>query len=334
MSKHPVTLPTLPPASAVFNYGGMNSNEVAALRAQVDRIRKLKQNLTSAAIEIGRELIDIKARLQHGQFGPWVESECNFDIRTAQRFIALAKFASDDAKSDRLSHLPVTLAYELSAKSTPPEVAAEVLDRASKDESIDQREVETRLREARQRKAEAKPKEIEQKQREAVKQLAVTDPPRLTKKQQRQAGAVYAQLIAMKFASEGIAPEIIAAGQSRDQARFLRAAIKAVRGWLRRIADAMPEDDADTADAPPTPPEQPESSSAPKAEAATTAEHEVASPPTAPTCRADELAAQVQQAVIEGNIPGFLRHQGQEQASAAATTGDEEHADTRKAELA
>jgi hypothetical protein len=63
-----VILPALPSASAAFNYAGMNSTEVAALRAQAARIRKLDLTLTQTVIELGRELIDVKARLQHGQF--------------------------------------------------------------------------------------------------------------------------------------------------------------------------------------------------------------------------------------------------------------------------
>jgi hypothetical protein len=68
MAKQVVTLPALPLSPPAFNYGQMNPNEVATLRAQADRIRKLERTLTSTAVEIGRELIDIKSRLQHGQF--------------------------------------------------------------------------------------------------------------------------------------------------------------------------------------------------------------------------------------------------------------------------
>ena len=140
MAKQLVTLPALPPSPPAFNYGQMSPNEVAALRAQADRIQKLNRTCIDMAIEIGRELISVKSRLQHGQFLPWVKSECGFTARTAQRYISAADFA--DGKSDTVCRiLPATAVYQLSAPSTPPEVVREVLDRAKTGETFSPAEV-------------------------------------------------------------------------------------------------------------------------------------------------------------------------------------------------
>lgn len=42
------------------------------------------------AIEAGRLLIEAKAAMPHGDFGPWVESECGIGYRTARRYMRAA----------------------------------------------------------------------------------------------------------------------------------------------------------------------------------------------------------------------------------------------------
>jgi hypothetical protein len=58
------------------------------MRLAADRIHKLQR---AAVIEVGRELIAIKHRVEHGQFVEWIERECRMSIRTAQRAMQAAE---------------------------------------------------------------------------------------------------------------------------------------------------------------------------------------------------------------------------------------------------
>jgi hypothetical protein len=83
-----------------------------------NRIRSLRQAATLHAIEIGRELLRVKASLPHGAFAKWVERECQFKIRTAQDLMKLAREVDPDAEVATLM-VPSTLRVYLS-KNTPP----------------------------------------------------------------------------------------------------------------------------------------------------------------------------------------------------------------------
>jgi hypothetical protein len=149
---------TVPP----FDYGSVPAVETAALRAQAERIRKSNRSVMATILQIGRELIDVKARLPHGQFGLWVEAECGLAARTAEQYMSVAKLA--EGKTATVAHLTPTLAYRLAPKSAAPDIVNEVLERAGKGEMLDQREVEDKLRDARnQKKYEAQNKSTPKK---------------------------------------------------------------------------------------------------------------------------------------------------------------------------
>lgn len=75
-------------------------------------------------IEIGKDLIAVKARLPHGQFLPWIEAEFGMHRMTASRFMQVAEQYGD--KSNIVLHLDPTALYELAAPKTPLEVREEV----------------------------------------------------------------------------------------------------------------------------------------------------------------------------------------------------------------
>src|SRR6516225_1109896 len=49
------------------------------------------KGLLMRAIGIGQDLIDAKAKLDHGQWLPWLKDKCNLKERTAQRYMRLAE---------------------------------------------------------------------------------------------------------------------------------------------------------------------------------------------------------------------------------------------------
>jgi hypothetical protein len=106
----------------------------AELQASAQKIKDLRRSATEHAIEIGRELLRVKAKTPHGAFVKWVEKSCEFKIRTAQDLMKLAREAETDTKLVALM-LPSTLRVYLS-KKTPPAVRDTILKRIENGEHV------------------------------------------------------------------------------------------------------------------------------------------------------------------------------------------------------
>ena len=106
-----------------FDYAALGSPEVEQqLRASATRIREMQR---TSIVDIGRELIAVKERLDHGKFLDWIESEFAWSRRTAVNMMQAA--SEFGAKWEMIAHLPATAIYRLAAPSTPPEVREAVL---------------------------------------------------------------------------------------------------------------------------------------------------------------------------------------------------------------
>lgn len=112
-----------------FNYAALAAGDAEDLRQHADRLRGLISKSTAHLIEIGTDLIAIKARLKHGQFVSWVEREIGIGIRTAQSWMAVAKLA--DGKSETVSRLPPSTVRMLASKSAPPQIVEDIVARAA-----------------------------------------------------------------------------------------------------------------------------------------------------------------------------------------------------------
>jgi hypothetical protein len=87
----------------VFDYDQIEDTALADdMRVAAGRVR---EHVRASVIEVGRELMAVKARTQHGDFVAWVETECGLPIRTAQRAMRAAEFV-DRTKHVNLSFLP------------------------------------------------------------------------------------------------------------------------------------------------------------------------------------------------------------------------------------
>ena len=78
--------------------------------------RKSRQDGTHAAdiIDIGKDLIAVKAALGHGHFLAWIEVEFSMSIDSAQRFMAVA-----DRLGDQMPHGAVFQPSALYALAAP-----------------------------------------------------------------------------------------------------------------------------------------------------------------------------------------------------------------------
>jgi hypothetical protein len=111
----------------------------AFVREVADRIRTRMSHTAQSIIEIGRDLIAVKARLGHGNFLPWIDSEFGMTDKSAERFMSVAERFGD--KFDSVSTLSATALYELAAPSTPEEVRSEVEARVASGQSVTTAEV-------------------------------------------------------------------------------------------------------------------------------------------------------------------------------------------------
>ena len=115
---------------AIASPGSFSSNscEITVAddtKALADRIRSKLAEIGRHSIEIGQDLLALKEKLPHGDFGKWIAAEFNMSPRTAQYLMSAARFVAD--KSETLSHLPLQVLYSLAAPSTPAEVREKVV---------------------------------------------------------------------------------------------------------------------------------------------------------------------------------------------------------------
>ena len=121
-------------ADSTFDYSSLDADLSAYLREKTTGIKQLVRRSGQDIINIGQSLIDVKGRLEHGQFYLWLEAEIGLNYRTANRFMSVAERFKSEQLLD-LDILPSAL-YELSAPSVPETATEEALLRAKQGEKI------------------------------------------------------------------------------------------------------------------------------------------------------------------------------------------------------
>jgi hypothetical protein len=129
-----------------FDYDTLDATVATSLREQAAKIRAQSRSITSAIIEIGRDLLAVKQNLSHGRFCSWVKTECGFTTRTAANYMRAAAFA--EGKLETVSNLAPAVLYKLATKSTPGEIVTQVMARAKSGETVSDGAVGKMLAEA------------------------------------------------------------------------------------------------------------------------------------------------------------------------------------------
>jgi hypothetical protein len=114
-----------PPGLGSFDYSALPTKEATELYTAAGRIRERLARSASDIVAIGFEFLVVKERLPHGAFAAWLGAEFGLNIRTAQRFMGVARRFGGN--SDIMSQFPATVVYLLAAPSTPDEVIEGVL---------------------------------------------------------------------------------------------------------------------------------------------------------------------------------------------------------------
>ena len=151
----------------LFAYTALAASVAAEVQAAAMRIKVRMARTVEDIIETGRDLLDVKSKLEHGQFESWLDLSFNMTIRTAQRFMRAAEWA--EGKNDIVSHLTSTTVYMLSAKSTPEAVHEQVVERLEGGLPAEPEYVRHVILDAKIREREAKKKKGKREARAAQK---------------------------------------------------------------------------------------------------------------------------------------------------------------------
>jgi Protein of unknown function (DUF3102) len=129
-----------------FDYQSVDDAAIAGqMRSAAIRIR---QHTRAAYIEVGRDLRSIKSRIEHGKFVAWVERECEINIRTAQRMMAVVELLD---KNDTLSFLPPTVLTQLAQPSAPKDAVDAIVARIDAGERPKPKEILGEIWQAKER---------------------------------------------------------------------------------------------------------------------------------------------------------------------------------------
>ena len=114
----------------LFDYRSLDAETRIVVQQKTSEIRTLMRRAAQDIVDIGLRLIEVKARLPHGQFLPWLEAEfSDWSERTAQNFMLVGQRFKSANFAD-LEIAPSAL-YLLSAPSTPEAARVEAIDRAA-----------------------------------------------------------------------------------------------------------------------------------------------------------------------------------------------------------
>lgn len=118
-----------------FDYSALDNDTAQFVQQQTGELRAIMRRTTQDIFEIGQKLLQIKAKLGHGNFQTWLEAEFAWSWDTAKRFMRVAKVFGENQQFADFDIAPSAL-YELAAPSTPVEMREEALERAAQGQTI------------------------------------------------------------------------------------------------------------------------------------------------------------------------------------------------------
>lgn len=131
--KHHISNSDLTP-QIQFDYARLDRTTCQFVLQKTGEIRILMRRTARDIFSIGKKLIEIKEKLEHGHFLEWLEAEFAWSDRTARNFMRVAEVFKMETISD-LQFAPSAL-YILAASSIPEGAREEAVNRALKGEAI------------------------------------------------------------------------------------------------------------------------------------------------------------------------------------------------------
>lgn len=123
-----------------FSYERLDSETRVVVEQRTEEIRDLVRKTAQDIYRIGEKLIQVKERLPHGQFGPWLDEEFGWSKSSARRFMYVAQsFESFTVNDLEASNRAL---YKLAAPSAPDEAREEAIARSREGEEISDSDAE------------------------------------------------------------------------------------------------------------------------------------------------------------------------------------------------
>lgn len=121
-------------ASNSFDYSSLDTETAQFLQEQTVEIKGLYRQTIENIIRVGQKLLEVKARLPHGQWLSWLEAEFGWTDRTARNYM----LAGEEFKLETVSNLDIAARalYLLASPYTPEEAREEAISRAEVGEPI------------------------------------------------------------------------------------------------------------------------------------------------------------------------------------------------------
>lgn len=117
-----------------FDYTVLDTETRIVVQQRTKEIKSLMRRAAKDIFDIGQKLVEVKQQLGHGNFMNWLDSEFNWSVSAATRFMQV----NEQFKFANLVNTDIAASalYELAAPSTPIDARVEAIERALKGEPI------------------------------------------------------------------------------------------------------------------------------------------------------------------------------------------------------
>lgn len=119
--------------TTALDYAALDAETRIVVQQRTTEIKALMKRAASDIIEIGQKLIEVKAKLPHGAWLPWLRSEFAWSDDTARNHMNVARAFREIPNG---SEFDARALYLLAASSTPQAARVEAIERASAGETI------------------------------------------------------------------------------------------------------------------------------------------------------------------------------------------------------
>jgi hypothetical protein len=116
-----------------FDYDQLDTETRIVVRQRTTEIRERLRRTAQDIVEVGQRMTEIKDRLPHGQFGPWLSAEFGMSEGHARKMMQVSRAFGQNDHYDRFAPTALML---LAAPGTPEEARAEALEAAAAGEPI------------------------------------------------------------------------------------------------------------------------------------------------------------------------------------------------------
>jgi|GEM_PF-6345642 len=137
-----------------FDYTALDRDTRVFIQERARDIKERLRNAARTAWEIGQDLVEVRDRLNYGQFKSWLQAEFRWSRSTAYNYINIFESFGSCPNFGQLN-IDLSALYLLAAPSTPSEARQEVLNLATTGKDITHSKVKAIVKEYR----ETKPKQ-------------------------------------------------------------------------------------------------------------------------------------------------------------------------------